>query len=141
MRISELPDGEYVWEIKPYKPKRSNQQNAYYWAVIVPLVEKGLRDIGFDEIRDAEDAHEAIKSLFFKKILHNETHEELTIETVTSTTKFSKEEFSEKIDMIIKWAWEYLAVSIPLPNSQAAMDFGGYDEPDPGIQKIDINEL
>lgn len=121
MRISELPDGEYDLEIRKHFKKRSLSQNAYYWGVVVQLVFEGLREAGFDDVVDQEDAHEVLKSMFFKKVIHSEKHDNL--EQIVSTTKFSTAEFNERIEAITRWAFEYLGITIPPPNSQAALEF------------------
>jgi len=121
MRISELPDGEYDIEIKKHFKKRSLSQNAYYWGVVVEMVYLGLRDAGFDDVQDREDAHEVLKAMFFTKTLHSEKFDNLV--QVISTTKYSTAEFEEKMDAIRRWAFEYLGITIPPPNSQAALDF------------------
>lgn len=120
-RMFDLAPGEYMVEIKPYRPGRSNKQNAYYWGVVVSLVYEGLRDQGYDDIKDNDDAHDFIKSMFFKTVIYSEEHDNL--EVVKSTTKFSRSEFEERIENVRRWAFEFLGVTIPPPNSQSALDF------------------
>lgn len=121
LRLAELADGEYNIEFKKYVKQRSLSQNAYYWGVVVELVYQGLRDAGFDDVRDREDAHEILKGMFFTKTLHSEKHDNLV--QVCSTTKFSTAEFAERMDDITRWAFEYLGITIPPPNSQSALEF------------------
>lgn len=121
MQISSLPDGEYDVEIKKHFKKRSLSQNAYYWTVVVSMVYDGLRDAGYSEILDAADAHEVLKAMFFKKTIFSEKHDNL--EVLKSTTKFSTIEFEERLEEIRKWAFTFLNIIIPLPNTQAAIDF------------------
>lgn len=136
MRMSELAAGEYTMEMRKYIKKRSNQQNAYYWAVVVPMIKEGLVNNGYDEIQDLDDAHEVIKELFFRKTIFSTQSGEL--ERTVSTTKFSTTEFAEKIDAILKWAFTFLGVTIPLPGTQQALDF--YDDP-PGVEETPLPEL
>jgi RNA-binding protein YhbY len=114
--IARLQDGDYEIEIKKYYKQRSLNQNAYYWSVVVQIVYEGLRDAGFDEIRNPEDAHNVLKEMFFKKIIHSDQKDNLAM--VMSTTQFSTSEFEEKMDSIRQWAFEYLGIKIPLPNEQ-----------------------
>ncbi len=48
-------DGKYLLTAKNIR-RRSNNQNAYLHGVVIPLVFEGLRNAGFDEVRDHEDA-------------------------------------------------------------------------------------
>lgn len=119
-RIKLLQDGEYTVEIKKYKKQRSIDQNRYYWGCIVQLVYDGLRDAGYDEIRNPEDAHDMIKEMFFKKIIFSEQKGELAM--VQSSTNFSTAEFEEKMQSIRQWAQEFLNINIPLPNEQTILN-------------------
>ena len=99
--------------------KRSNQQNRYYWAVMVPIVRAGLQDLGFDDIEDNEDAHELLKELHLKKsILSRVTGDEIPI--AGSTRKLTIFEMNEYIERVARWAAEYLGVFIPSPTQQYA---------------------
>ena len=110
-----LPDGSYLVTVDPSN-KRSNDQNAYYWACVVDPVFHGLRDMGFDEVRTKEDAHEIMKGLFLKKQVANEHGE--VIEWVRSTTELTTIEFAAYLLDVMKWAAEYLQVVIEEPNTQ-----------------------
>lgn len=118
-RLAELQDDvEYSFEIKRYKKDRSNFQNRYYWGCVVQLVYEGLRDAGYDEIRNPENAHE-MKEMFFKKIIFSEQKGELAM--IQSSAQFSTVEFEEKMESIRMWAKEFLGIRIPLPNEQASL--------------------
>ncbi len=110
-----LPDGTYKLIIDHSK-KRSNDQNAYYWGVVVPLVFQGLRDAGFDQVKSNEDAHLIMKSLFLKQQIPNNEGE--VIEFVKSTTDLKTVDFAAYLLSIFQWAAEYLGVQIPEPNEQ-----------------------
>lgn len=112
-----LEDGRYQVTIKPRK-RRSNKQNAYYHAVVCDMVKDGLRDIGYRDVEDAEDAHEVLKSLFLKKKTINHNTGEVLSERDGSTKKLSTTEMQEYIDKCVQFAAEYLGVSIPQPGQQ-----------------------
>lgn len=117
--IETHPDGVHLLK-STRKDKRSNLQNAYYWACVVPMVKEGLRDAGYDDVRTNEDAHEIMKHLFLKiQIINKKTGE--FFETSNSTTKLNKAQFSEFLESVWKWASEYLNVVIPSPNEQVKM--------------------
>lgn len=110
----QLPDGRYLLTIKSTK-RRSSDQNDYYWGVVVPLVYDGLKGAGFDAVRNKEDAHEIMKSLFLKVV---EEKNGIKIERVGSTTELTTIGFSEYLLHIFTWALDYLNITIPEPNQQ-----------------------
>ncbi len=114
-----LEDGIYLVTIKPRK-RRSQKQNAYYHAVVCDMVREGLQEAGYGAVKDAEDAHEILKSLFLKTRIINEESGEVLVEMVQSTTKLTTTEFEEYLEKIRQWAAEYLGVYIPEPGKQGA---------------------
>lgn len=119
-----LKDGKYLVKISSIK-KRSLLQNAYYHAVVVPMIKEGLREAGYNEVKTNEDAHEVLKHLFLKKQIKSEkSDEEITI--AGSTTKLSTADFNKFLEEIWQWASEYLGITIPEPNQQMIM-FAHYD--------------
>lgn len=108
-----LKDGKTLIEAKDAR-RRSKDQNAYYWAVIVPTVKKALRDAGFDEVQDDEDAHEVMIGLFLKKYAVNKATGE-TLDINRRTSKLTVSEFNEYLDKISRWSAEYLGTVIPSP--------------------------
>lgn len=115
-------NGKYLVKITKAN-QRSLQQNKFYWAVCVPMVKDGLRNMGYDQVRTESDAHEVLKSLFLKVQLVNENTGEVLTEYVNSTTKLSTVLFMDYIDSIIKWAAEYLGIQIPFPNEQMQIEY------------------
>ena len=111
-----LNDGNHRIQIEEIKD-RSLSQNKYYWKVMVPAVKEGLRDVGWDEIKTDDDAHEYIKDEFLKRELKN--HETGKTKVIPgSTSRLSTKEFGELIEAVIKWAVEFLGVQIPFPNER-----------------------
>lgn len=117
-----LEDGIYKVTIKPNK-RRSLRQNAYYHAVVCVMVAEGLRNIGYREVRDGEDAHGVLKSLFLKKKEINEETGEVLTEREGSTKKLTTGEMEEYLDRVRQWAVEYLGISIPLPGQQSEFQY------------------
>lgn len=116
---NQLPDGRYEVRIKSTK-SRSINQNQYYWSVVVPMVYDGLRAAGFDAVRNKEDAHTILKSLFLKV---TEERNGVKIEKVLSTTELTTIGFSEYLMNIFTWAFDYLNISIPEPNQELTFNF------------------
>ncbi len=104
--FKDLADGRYSLKIEAAN-KRSLNQNAYYWGVVLPLVKDGLRDIGYREIKTIDDTHEALKYMFLKKQIGNENTGEV-IEILGSTAKLTTVNFNEYIEDIAKWCAEFL---------------------------------
>lgn len=122
--LESLNDGKYLVTFKSIK-KRTLPQNAYLHGCVIPYVFKGLRDAGYDDVRDNEDAKRIIKTLFLKrKITNNKTDE--VIEVVKDTHELTTLEMMAFIDEVIKWAAEYLSIVIPPPGKPSIM-FAHYD--------------
>jgi hypothetical protein len=112
--LTELEDGRYFVTIKKANT-RSHNQNAYYWGVVCQLVYEGLKDAGFDTVRNKDDAHEVMKNLFLT------TKEEVggvTITKVRSTRQLSRAEFIDYLTHIETWCFDYLGFVLPAPNTQ-----------------------
>lgn len=82
------------------------------------MVFDGLRNAGFDEVKDNEDAKTVIKALFLKKKITNGME---TFEIVQDTHKLTTLEMADFIDEVIMWAAQYLSITIPAPNTQLSI--------------------
>lgn len=116
--FSQLKDGKHLVTVKDMQ-RRSVPQNAYYWAVVVPMVRKGLYDAGFDAVRTNDDAHEVIKHIHLKKRMVSKQTGEV-IDTARSTTELNMPDFNDFLEHVCRWSAEYLNVIIPSPNQQLA---------------------
>ena len=101
--------------IQEAKKQRSNDQNAYYWGVVVPLVAKGITDLG--EYTPNEKAHEVLKMLFLQST------SELGLPNTKSSTELNTKEFNEFIEQVQIWAADFLEIDIPEPNSQVEISY------------------
>jgi len=107
--------------IQPKKKTRSNQQNRFYWSVVVALIKEGFVNMGHEDVT-AEDVHSFLKSRFLsKEIVNNDTGEIVNIPTGTSN--LSTTDFMTFIDKCMKFASEYLGVVIPEPSSQTMINY------------------
>jgi len=82
---------------------------------VLPLIKDGLRDAGFDEVRNEDDAKAVVKGLFFKKYVTNGVE---TIPIIEGTSEATKLDFASKADEIIKWAKDYLSIDVAPPGAQ-----------------------
>ncbi|RYZ34447.1 MAG: hypothetical protein EOP49_34525 [Sphingobacteriales bacterium] len=101
------------------KKKRSNNQNSYYWGIMVPMVRRAINDLGHH--LSEEDTHEFLKSRF------NAQQIELTeghyIDIPASTKGLTTIEFNEYKERIQQFASEMLGIYIPDPNEQTELSF------------------
>lgn len=107
------------------KPKksRSNNQNAYYWGVVINLIQEGLLD-ATGELRSSNDIHYNILLPLFapiNEIVNNDTGEVLN-ERITSSG-MTTTQFMEYILDIQKWSAEFLNIDIPNPNEETTLNF------------------
>lgn len=109
--MASWPDGELVITIEPRHATRSNQQNRWYWGVIVEQISEKT---GFDP----DETHEVLKARFLpKKLALCDGNGEIQGEYVIggSTTKLDKVQFGEYCEAIRRWAAESLELQIPDP--------------------------
>ena len=113
--FNQLKDGKHQITIQDLR-KRSLSQNDYYWSVVVPMCRVGLYNAGYDEIKQDQDAHKALKNLFIPK-------DGKKLEG--TTTKLTVVGMNQYLESICKWAAEYLSIVIPTPN-QELMELAKY---------------
>ena len=97
--------GEVELTVSKVRKPRSNQENSYYWAVIIEILRE---HIGYT----SEEMHEALKWKFLKR--HGEKVYQLP--TIRSTTDLSTVEFENYMSEIREWASIEMGCYIPLPN-------------------------
>jgi hypothetical protein len=100
---------------------RSNPQNKYLWGVLYAEIVIELKKLGNENI-DADYVHEFCKKEFNPVQVFGPGGE--VIGTIGgSTTDMNKSEMSDYWDKIIRWANEFLEITIPLPNEKLTFDF------------------
>jgi hypothetical protein len=110
----------YKIEITRLSKAKSREQENFRWGVMYPEVLKGLRDVGYHEVRNKDDVHEIMKNLFLKKDIVNESTGEVM--TIPDTTKNLSVEREQKFqDDIRSWASEFLNLSLSEPNEQKSI--------------------
>jgi len=95
-------DKEVEVIVRKLKKERSNEQNRYYWGVVIKLLSE---HIGYID----EEMHEALKLKFLRD-------DSRKIPTLRSTTDLTTIEFEEYLEKIRIWAAQELNCYIPLPN-------------------------
>ena len=114
---------EVVITFSKPKKQRSNNQNAYYWSIVLPLVQKGLLD-ATGELRSNDNIHYKILLPLFaptNEIVNTDTGESL-LERLTSS-EMTTTQFCEYIMEVQKWGAEFLGIDIPSPNEENLLNF------------------
>lgn len=91
--------------VKRPTKERSNQQNAYYWGVVIHLIHESTGE-------DPDRIHGFLSAMFLTRKAWGENP------YVESTTKLSTIEFEDYLENCRRWAAypENLGIYIPLPN-------------------------
>lgn len=89
--------------IEPVYRRRSNEQNKYYWGVIIPIL---MEEFGYSK----QEMHDALKFHF------DRIEESGKPPTVRETKFLTTVEFEERNTAIREWAWAEYEIQIPLPN-------------------------
>jgi hypothetical protein len=115
--VSKMDGKRLVLTLKEQKRKRSQNQNAYYWGVVVAAVTQMFRDAG--NYVDGEDVHEFLKLRVGKLSRNIVTPKGEVVKSLGSTAKLSTQEFEVYLERIRAWAAEY-GCSIPLPHEEVS---------------------
>jgi len=105
---------EVVVTFEKPKNKRSNQQNNYYWGVLVPLTQKAVLDT-WGEVWSIDKTHEYLKENFcYYEKVNEETGQ--VIKVPKSTTENTTTEMEIYHLEIRKHLLEWFGVDAPEPN-------------------------
>lgn len=94
-------NGKVELTVKKYHRNRSNEQNRYWWGVVVKILADHL---GYD----SQEMHDALKWEFLRK--------DGPMPTVKGTSKLNTKEFCELIERVQRWVAMTFQVYIPDPN-------------------------
>lgn len=119
VEVIRMFDGKKIEVIFRQKKKhRSNQQNAYYWAVPVGMIYEYLKDTDNSEVWTPEMVHEILKYKFLLRQRVNSDTGEVIYEYSRSTTDLTTSEFMDYLTKIQQWAAETFHINIPDPDEQ-----------------------
>jgi len=101
--------------------KRSNRQNAYYWGVIIPIIQNAIRQ-EWGEIWNKEQTHEFLLTNHnYEELVNEETGEIVRkVRRSSSNNTVEQEEYHERIRVFAK---EFFNTDIPFPNEQIDIEF------------------
>lgn len=96
---------------RSYKQNRSNNQNAYYWGVIIELLSEHT---GFER----DEMHEVLKHKFLRYTVWIPKKEGVKEQSIIakSTTKLTTKQFEEYQGQIRQWASSDLGLFLPEPH-------------------------
>lgn len=121
--IKYFNDKDVVIAFSKPKKSRSNNQNRFYWGVVLPLVQNGLLE-ATGELRSCDNIHYKILLPLFaplNEIVNKDTGESLN-ERLTSS-EMTTTQFCEYIMEVQKWGAEFLGIDIPSPNEENLLNF------------------
>ena len=108
-------DVKVTIEVKKARVQRSLMQNAYYFGVVVTMVQERLRDLGHDITK--EDTHDLLRGrLLFTELIDEKTGE--VVKIPKSTKNLTKAEFMDYLEDIKRFGAEVLDIVIPDPGEQ-----------------------
>ena len=107
-KVLKLKKGVHLVKIVRKSKKRSVDQNAYYWGVVLMYIGS---EIGYTK----EESHEAMGRIFLSYEKANAKTGEIE-RFVRSTTELSTVEFEEYLEKIRQYCIQELDILIPLPN-------------------------
>lgn len=114
MKFMAENEGEVVVvEVRPYKKRRSNAQNAFWFSIALPIITKMFLDAGASV--DDKDVHEWIKINVWKLTKIVKAPDGTNHKISLSSALLNKDEWQEKLEITRSWAAEY-GILIPFPN-------------------------
>jgi hypothetical protein len=101
-------DWPYEQIIRRIRKPRTDRQNRYYWGVVIDYIARQMGE------SDKNEVHKTLARHFLG--FEEESYGGVTFEKTPSTTSLSTVEFTEYIEMVRRWAAEFLALNIPDPD-------------------------
>lgn len=112
-RIGTL-SGLWRLELMPYRARRTDAQNRYYWGVLVAAFRDYLNQQDY-EITRAEQVHELLKCKLLTVDVANPATGEIIGQRVRSTTELSVEEFTDYVERARAWLLDFFGIIVPDP--------------------------
>lgn len=112
-RIKRL-EGRWRFDVRRYRPRRSDRQNRFYWPCIVQPFGRALREAGNNFTDD--DAHEMLKNEFLQ-VTHVDERTGRRMTCTRSTTKLDTAEFADYVDQCAAYL-SAMDIYVPAPNEQ-----------------------
>jgi len=102
------------------KKKRSNNQNSFYWGVLIPLMQSGAKDL-WGEVWSIDKAHKHLSNKFVFHESINEKTGEVT-QTPKSTTELTTTGWEVYMTEIRIYLLEDFDINAPEPNQEIKLE-------------------
>lgn len=113
MEVPFLNDGPIELIVQKVYNKRSNDQNGYYWGVVIDCYRRGFLDT-WGEPCSIQEAHDSLKERYnFQEMVNPDTGEILKI--IKDTRSLNTSEYSEYIENCRNFIHEWFGISVPDP--------------------------
>ena len=100
------------------KSTRSQAQNAYYWAGVIPIAAEAMSEVDEFGGVDKDAAHEILARKFLSEVkTFNIGGKKFDVEITRSTKDLSKSEFIQYIEDISRWLFKFFGVTVPPADS------------------------
>jgi len=119
--IKSFENSDVVLTLEKPKKKRSNDQNAYYWGCLIPLMQLGAKDT-WGETWNADTSHKFLS----KKFVFHESVSQKTGEitnTHKSTTELTTTDWEVYMTEIRIYLLEDFDIDAPEPNENITLNF------------------
>jgi hypothetical protein len=117
--IKSFNGSDVVITIDKVKKKRSNNQNAFYWGVLIPLMQQGAKDT-WGESWSVDKAHKHLSKLFvFHESVNIKTG--LITQTPKSTTELTTTDWEVYVTEISIYLLENFDIDAPEPNQEITL--------------------
>ena len=102
------------------KKKRSNNQNSFYWGVLIPLMQSGAKDL-WGEVWSIDKAHKHLSNKF---VFHESVNEKngLITQTPKSTTELTTTGWEVFMTEIRIYLLEDFDINAPEPNQEIKLE-------------------
>lgn len=119
VRTESEQDKDFLYELKISRVSKahSREQENFRWGVMYPEIIFMLREAGWSIVRNKDDAHDIVCSLFLKEDIYNEKTGEVMQKPLRSSS-LTQEQEKEFQDAIREWAREFFNTELSLPNEQ-----------------------
>lgn len=112
--INSFNNADVVLTFDKPKKKRSNNQNSFYWGVLIPLMQSGAKDL-WGEVWSIDKAHKHLSQKFVFHESINERTGEIT-QTPKSTTELTTTGWEVYMTEIRIYLLEDFDINAPEPN-------------------------
>lgn len=109
--VTKLPEGRYLFIVQRFVKQRSLPQNAFHWAVCVPMI---AEELGYERDEYAE-VHYALVSKCFGTRLDKRSGLEIPNKR---SSKLTTAEFNELIEWEQRFAAKELGIVLPDPDKE-----------------------